>query len=501
MRHAIGHSQCDAVAQPDGEARVPSPSSSSPSVPCPSRSTNGKVRPHVAIELDRLLLSPSTVPTASVPLETCGEHEIEIVPQLLSSSRYCRVPFDGLDYNTSILEVNARLDYAQGQASVVERMVKQVDGTYSTTALLATSVASGQLLASTSVANSHAKSNLGTKLEDAALITGAIETSHVYHDQLRIYMSFQLRDAISFNVNTNPASVSVQVARLASKEVVVSRTLNCGGSGTDGICHGYVSLPDDYCNTLAADDVLEVGYQLSSTGAAETFTWFGENVIAVARPSSVTDEVIDTMFVEVPSFELVAGESFEIKIKSRFLYYLSNAGLKFTVGGELSLSTIQLSSNFKTASFDVNADANEVTALFAGRKDSQPVEQQPSPTDEVLLTATVTVGSTAADGEKGLLQVTLLQDLTNQQNAQLTPSSTYGYGAIYSREGLVYGGSASVHFRENTFVGIFAAAGVTELLNTAAVSGNTLKTDIVVKGVRLRQDVEVTQQWHHVQLE
>ena len=115
-------------------------------------------------------LNPTTVPTASVPLKTCGEHEIEIVPQLLSSSRYCRVPFDGLDYNTSVLEVNARLDYAQGQASVVERMVKQVDGTYSTTALLATSVASGQLLASTSVANSHAKSNLGTKLEDAALI-------------------------------------------------------------------------------------------------------------------------------------------------------------------------------------------------------------------------------------------------------------------------------------------------------------------------------------------
>ena len=199
-------------------------------------------------------------------------------------------------------------------------------------------------------------------------------------------------------------------------------------------------------------------------------------------------DIVDTTYVEVPSHELVAGEKFTIEIKSRFSNYLHNAGLKFTVGSGLRLGSIVLSSGFNTAVSDASDASDEVSAVFAGRKDltdPRPPAEQSLPTDEVLLTATVTVLNSVTDGGSASLQVTLLKDLTDKTGG-LLPSDQYGFGVIDSRIGMVANSPAFVHFRENAVVGIFASAAIAELVNTAAVSGNALITDIDVYGVKLR---------------
>lgn len=213
-------------------------------------------------------------------------------------------------------------------------------------------------------------------------------------------------------------------------------------------------------------------------------------ISANPKPLVNTLDSIDTLVFKVPSYELVQGETFQVEIKSRFRHYLNSAGLKFTLGAGLQFTSIQLSDSFKTAKFDLNEAGNEVSAVFAGRKDGAPVVEQILSTDELLVSANIIVGD-VVEGGQGTLEITLLKDLTEQQNGQLTPSEKFGFGAGECRTGLAFGGTpALVHFRENAVVGIFAYATTAVLVNTATVSGTMLETVITAMGVRLRQQVQ-----------
>ena len=148
----------------------------------------------------------------------------------------------------------------------------------------------------------------------------------------------------------------------------------------------------------------------------------GTRVVVEARASTniVMADVLDTTYLSVPYHTFVPGETFYIEIRSRFKSYLNSAGLKFTVGAGLSISNVQLSSGFNTASSALSDAMDEVSALFAGRKDGAQVEPMSDPTDEVLLRARIAISSGISLDSNGFaslpLEVTLLKDLTDQQN-------------------------------------------------------------------------------------
>lgn len=401
-----------------------------------------------------------------------------------------------LDYAKKRLRMEATFAADEGQVAVGVVMMQANDGNYTVDAHLATSVSGGVFAASVS-ASSRTKNGLRTSAEEAAAIDGILQTSHIHHDQLRIEMSFQVRGTSSFSVKTKPTVVQVKVAAVGSIHPIQEARIACDGSSSNGIYHGFVSLHENFCDTLSNEQQLEVSYQLISPETslpASIARKFNSSVTALPTPKVSMDDIMDTTFVRVPSHELVSGETFEIEIVSRFKHYLNNAGLKFTVGANLLLSNIRLSPAFSTASFDLSDSKVEVSALFAGRKDAKPVEEQVYPTDEVLLTATVTVATTS-ESETGNLRVTLLRDLRDQEGGQLTVSSKYGFGVIYGRDGVVYGQeAAAVYLKENGVAGIFAfAQSSAELINTAKVSGNAMFTEIAVVGVRLRQQEVMVQ--------
>ena len=146
-------------------------------------------------------------------------------------------------------------------------MLPNNDGTYSTRALLATSVASGKLTASTGSV-SRSQSGMANQLSNAATVTGVLRTTHIYHDQRKIAMSFQLRDRTSFSVSTLTAKIEVQVVKATDSNILVaSSTVTChqnGRKSASKICHGTVTVPEAYFDNLVTEEEYDVIYQLQS---------------------------------------------------------------------------------------------------------------------------------------------------------------------------------------------------------------------------------------------
>ena len=318
-------------------------------------------------------------------------------------------------------------------------------------------------------------------------VGGILRSSELHFDRLAVGVSFQVRDPIGFSATTTATRVQVRLQRAggdgtaeAEAEVVCGGTwargntpAGCAGlvchvckrktdaprrprprpgpSSTSGVCHGAVTLPAGFCDGLPAPTPLEVLYKLP---AAVEYATFAGTVVATPTPARVAADAASTSLVELPSRTLLAGDTFSVAVKSRFVSFLSTAGLKLAVGAGLVITRTVPSPAFKTANFDLSSNKREVAVLLAGRKDVQPAEPQPAPTEEVLATITVKVLGTVRAGDSSTVQVTALQDLRDQKDAQLVVSATSGPGLAYTRAGVV-AGAGSVHFGEDSIAGIF----------------------------------------------
>jgi hypothetical protein len=423
----------------------------------------------------------------------CKDGEIEVVPFSEKADRLCRVPAEGFNFTKGVLPVKAKVTDSQGDVAISGLMTPADQGGYTTTLQLATSVSNGKVTASLPTLSSNLGTTLSTKLLPATSVLGFLRNSKVYHDSLRIAVSFQVREDTTFSTATSGSNKVKVFAHNADGVLAKSTEIPCSGK-TGGICSGYLTLDEDYCDQLDEDAELTISYRLFvGDDAVTTASAFDKTVTAVKTPTDVTDDVKDTAYLAVPSHGMIAGEEYQVTVRSRFTKYLSEAQLVLEVGDGLKLKrgSVVLSTAFSEAKGDLSSSSQGLSVLFAGRKDGMSNDELDEPSNEVLFSVTIVADGDVNAGESATIKMTKFSETKDIGEAPLKLSDDAGAGAIYSRAGVVSGDNAAeVHFVDNPVAAVFAyATKPTELLNTATFSGAKITVPITVRSIKMRGGV------------
>lgn len=310
----------------------------------------------------------------------------------------------------------------------------------------------------------------------------------LYHDSPRIRLAVMLADPVTFTVDTQPATVHVEIYRTVTTELIQKFRIPCPGRAK--ICTAVLDVVDVF-KTDVTHSQISVRCRLGAIFEAPPL-----NVFAIHGPKALPATVTDTVWAEIPSRSLIPGETFDVEFRSRFRVFLKTVEFQVSCGGALEIvysdgfpaiaADDSGSSVFETHKAD--GDPQRVYTAIAGRTDGRGAEQAGAPTDELLLTIQFRVTEGAVVGELGQIEITVLQGVTDLTESALTPATT---GVLVGRgQSIVVNGPGNVYFDEDTVAAIFGVpGGPTELLNTAVISGTRVAHSVTAVGVRKRGSI------------
>ena len=392
----------------------------------------------------------------------------------------------------------------RGQASVSNLFVHDpYTGTYSTTAVVGTSMAGMQITAKTDKVGAKKTEALSTATPDGTIVGAILRSTSVYHDAAVVLSSFQVRDSAAFSANTHAVKIVVKATPKDNADLkTIQKEQACGGS-SPGVCHITVNVGEIF-DSLADDEVYTITYGESGSDAA-SFAALGDVTLMLPAASAVDDKVVDTVYTSLPAKALYAGDTFEVEVRSRFKVYLKTVRIVLAVGSGLELVVSQVKYPKQDGKSDAvfattkavgdNKDkSSDVTVILAGRKDDKKAGALDSSTDELLFTVRVRVANGVKNGATATLQITKLDELGDLDGNNLAPSQSNDetrHGIILSRDGPMDNAGAEVHFATDMIAGIFGYAnGPSEMMNTAVLSSKPVISIATAVSVYTRGSTE-----------
>ena len=254
----------------------------------------------------------------------------------------------------------------------------------------------------------------------------------------------------------------------------------------------YSASPAAFYAQLDDNEEIQIKYQVVGKGGIKG-KWSSLGAVSVAKhPTALAaNATLNTVHAVVPSHALLAGDTFDLKVRSRFMVYLKTVEVQVKVGDGLKIlykagfPAVATQPNgqsvFEQAQID--GDDNKAYAVLAGRKDGKQPETKAGTeaTDEPLFTLRIMVLRTIEHGGSANVQITKLEGVADLKEQTLASEST---GALLSRAGRVLDNAVQVHFITDQVKGIFAYAnGPSEILNKAALTADAIRTPIVVESV------------------
>ena len=429
------------------------------------------------------LTTTMTTTMTTTPGE-CPQGTVEIAKPSKTSARICKNAFANF---TSFIHLYATLTSAAGQGAVKIRLKSVGKGKFQTQGLLATGSRDAVFSVHCKGVGAVLSGKLAHQRSPAVHVEGILHDKKKYHDQPKIGVSFQVRNAETYSTNTAAVNVEVRISATSTKNLAAGTVkIRCGGK-PPGICHAKIEpKPADdggFYDKLKDKEELLVEYKVEK---ADKFGSLGK-IVVHKPPAAVIAAHINTVYSVAPSRALYPGEVFDMEIRSRFKWYLKTVEVQVVVGGSIELvydknfPAVAKQNNGASvfAQAAIDGDANKVYAVLAGRKDGRKPEAQESSgiTNELLFTLRVKVKSNAKINSVGTLQITKLEGVTNLKETALKPKIT---GVIVSRDGPVCcKDAAKVYITTNIIVGMFAYAdGATEIVNTAVIDGKAITTPI-----------------------
>ena len=317
-----------------------------------------------------------------------------------------------------------------------------------------------QLTASYPETSVSASVDISTELQPATNATVFLlhPTNVVYEDGPELSLAFQVRDVHHRVTTMSSTTVEFQATLVGSTTITSS---SCSPD-TQGVCVISLSLPSNWFGQPGGVVLVPL---LNGVAAGIDTPMFVLNL----QPSIVSNPAFTNhIIVEVPSRDIVAGETFDIDVFGNSTYPISGFSLTFQLDPVLIAHSIvidhtqwSVESVNATNSFGVTAilttPVNQVTPGSNSRTSLFSLQLIARSTISTAFTATISA------------QVQSLSNVVEGSVILGSSSSTSGPAQFVDRSGFSTSGSAFIV--PNVVVGLFPTIQQTEILNTAVLDG------------------------------
>ena len=273
----------------------------------------------------------------------------------------------------------------------------------------------GQL--TVSYPNASISLSVDSELSDAVIATVVLlhPSNIVYHDGRQLSFATQVRDS-NFQTSTSSSTrFSVRATNLAgTSEVVTSQP--CIPHSMYGTCVASVTLPQEWftqsTSTVALTPLLNGGIE----GVSQSTSLFALTLQpAPALPSSISNEVL----VELPSRDIIAGESFTINIYGYSTYSVSGFSVLFNLSSTLTSPRLTIDSSRWSTQTVSDVNSFGVSAILAN-----PDEQNTPLADPMVYLFSLQLSTSGSTTSQAATLTALVQSLTNVVEGSIVLAST-----------------------------------------------------------------------------
>lgn len=328
----------------------------------------------------------------------------------------------------------------------------------------------GLLRASFSSVSDITSGPVGSELSDAVSVSVTLlhPSSEVYHDRRQVRVAAQVRDS-SFQTSTAMSTqFSVRASRLLSNEEVSSTP--CIPHAVYGTCIATVTLPEAWFTQFTTSTVL---LDALLNGRVEG----GGRFLTLQTVPSLPISILNEVLIELPSRDIIAGESFTVNIYGYSTYSVSGFSILLNFDSALMSPRLIIDSSQWSATAVTGVNSIAISAILVNPAD----ESTPLADPMVSLFSLELSTSSSATTQTAPLTA-LVQSLSNVVEGGIVLSSTNtnsGPAFFTGREGGLYT-AGNVSIIANSVMAVFPYSGQTEFLNTAVLNGASISAPVEV---------------------
>ena len=305
--------------------------------------------------------------------------------------------------------------------------------------------------------------------QPAATVTAAVASSgHVWHDARQVTVAVQVQDARG-SAQATGNRVQLQASRTLGGQPVTT-TGACTTSSSTGQCTGQLTLPLAW---FADDsDNVRVAYGLAGASTLQPAA------LLVVHPEPAVAVVQDVVMV-LPFKDLARNSVELVDVLGHVGKAISTFTLRFTAGPGLEIVEILTDGKWQATRERVSAQQWGIQALLA-KPEEAPTGNVAA---ETLCQVRVRVLGTAALDATHQLNCTV-DEVADINSSPLSPhgTPTPTQATLVDRFGQNTAAGGRVYVAREQLAGVVGYAEQSELVNTAALGGPAVATDLVLTG-------------------
>ena len=282
-------------------------------------------------------------------------------------------------------------------------------------------------LLTASYPNVSISESVGSEPSDAVSATFALlhPSTTVYHDGRQVRIAVQVRDS-NFQTSTRtPTEFSVRATLFTSNEIITSPP--CTPHAVYGTCVATVTLPQRWFAQVSSFVALDPLLNGRTEGVSESLILVSLQP-APTLPTSILNEVL----VELPSRDIVAGESFTINVYGYSTYSVSGFSILFNFNSTLTSPTLIIDSSRWSTQTVNGVDSFGVSAIL-----SNPDQQNTPLANPMVQLFSLRLSTSSSIATQTSSITALVQSLTNvvEGSVVLTSTNTNSGPAFFTGRG------------------------------------------------------------------
>ncbi len=282
-------------------------------------------------------------------------------------------------------------------------------------------------LLTASYPNVSVSESVDSEPSDAVSATVALlhPSTTIYHDGRQVSIAVQVRDS-NFQTSTRtPTQFSVRATLFTPSESITS--VPCTPHTVYGTCIATVTLPQRWFAQASSFVALDLLLNGRTEGVSESLILVSLQT-APTLPTSILNEVL----VELPSRDIIAGESFTINVYGYSTYSVSGFSILFNFNSTLTSPTLIINSSRWSTQTVNGVNSFGVSAIL-----SNPDQQNTPLTNPMVQLFSLQLSTSSSTTTQTSSISALVQSLTNvvEGSVVLTSTNTNSGPAFFTGRG------------------------------------------------------------------
>jgi hypothetical protein len=275
--------------------------------------------------------------------------------------------------------------------------------------------------------NVSVSESVGSEPSDAVSATVVLlhPSTTIYHDGRQVNIAVQVRDS-NFQTSTRtPTQFSVRATLFTPSESITS--MPCTPHTVYGTCIATVTLPQRWFAQASSFVALDPLLNGRTEGVSESLILVSLQP-APTLPTSILNEVL----VELPSRDIIAGESFTINVYGYSTYSVSGFSILFNFNSTLTSPTLIINSSRWSTQTVNGVNSFGVSAIL-----SNPDQQNTPLTNPMVRLFSLQLSTSSSTATQTSSISALVQSLTNvvEGSVILTSTNTNSGPAFFTGRG------------------------------------------------------------------